>query len=327
MPEHERSTGALPTGATSEQAAAANVQQMFDTIAPTYDRANHTLSAGIDRYWWTRAARTFRPILIRPEANILDLCCGTGDMTVALYKHRPKSSLNKSVILSEGGAFAAAVEGPAFASPSHTIATPQNIVILERSEGSAVKNSATESSGAPSMTVSSSWVGMNPADSPDSPAPILAIDFSHQMLTLGAKKFTNHNIIPIEADALHLPLASNSLDLVTSAFGFRNLANYEAGLAELHRVLRPGGQIGILECNQPEGIVGTLYNLYFKKVLPKLGGLISGQQTAYSYLPESVARFPRPPRMLQLITAAGFTNATWTSYTLGTAGLYRATKP
>ena len=90
IPEHERSTGALPTGATSEQAAAANVQQMFDTIAPTYDRANHTLSAGIDRYWWTRAARTFRPILARPEANILDLCCGTGDMTLALYKHRPK---------------------------------------------------------------------------------------------------------------------------------------------------------------------------------------------------------------------------------------------
>ena len=181
------------------------------------------------------------------------------------------------------------------------------------------------------MTASSSWVGMNPANSPDvpasSPAPILAIDFSHQMLTLGAKKFTNLNIIPIEADALHLPIASNSLDLITSAFGFRNLANYEAGLAELHRVLRPGGQIGILDCNQPEGIVGALYNLYFKKILPRLGGLISGQSAAYSYLPASVERFPRPARMLQLITAAGFTNATWTSYTLGTAGLYRATKP
>ncbi len=97
LPEHERSTGALPTGATSEQAAAANVQQMFDTIAPTYDRANHILSAGIDRYWWTRTARTFRPILTRPEANILDLCCGTGDMTLALYKHRPKPKCPKTL--------------------------------------------------------------------------------------------------------------------------------------------------------------------------------------------------------------------------------------
>jgi demethylmenaquinone methyltransferase / 2-methoxy-6-polyprenyl-1,4-benzoquinol methylase len=307
MREHEVSTGALPTGSTSEQAAAANVQQMFDTIAPTYDRANHTLSAGIDRYWWTRAARTFRTTLVRPEANILDLCCGTGDMTLALYKHRPKPTAHNIV-------------------PPTNIAILQNIVILSGSEGSAVISDVTESPGAPSMTVSSSWVGMNPVDSPDLPAPILAIDFSHQMLTLGAKKFTGHNIIPIEADALHLPIASNSLDLITSAFGFRNLANYEAGLAELHRVLRPGGQIGILDCNQPEGLVGALYNLYFKKILPKLGGLISGQSAAYSYLPASVERFPRPARMLQLIRNAGFTNATWTSYTLGTAGLYRATK-
>ncbi len=157
--------------------------------------------------------------------------------------------------------------------------------------------------------------------------PILAVDFSHQMLTRGAEKFAPHNIIPIEADALHLPLANASVDLVTTAFGFRNLANYEEGLAELHRVLRPGGQLGILECNQPEGLIGTLYDLYFKTILPKVGGLISGNVRAYSYLPASVERFPRPPRMLQLIKDAGFTNATWTSYTLGTAGLYHATKP
>jgi len=271
-PEHERSTGARPTGVTTEQAAAANVQQMFDTIAPTYDRANHLLSAGIDRYWWTRTARVFRPILQHPETVTLDLCCGTGDMTLALLKHRPKPASEKSAIVS------AVVEGPA-------------------------------------------------VDPSSDPAPILAIDFSHQMLSRGAEKFRPHNIIPIEADALHLPLADASVDLVTSAFGFRNLANYEEGLAELHRILRPGGQLGILEANQPEGLTGALYNLYFKTILPKLGGLISGQRAAYTYLPTSVERFPRPPRMLQLLRNAGFTNATWTSYTFGTAGLYHATKP
>ncbi len=250
-PEHELSTGARPIGATTEDSAAANVQQMFDTIAPTYDRANHLLSAGLDRSWWTRTARVFRPVLQRPESVVLDLCCGTGDMTMALYRHRP--------------------------------AAPEA-------------------------------------------APILAVDFSHQMLARGAEKFAPHNIIPIEADALHLPIADNSVDLVTSAFGFRNLANYEAGLAELHRILRPGGQIGILDCNQPEGLTGALYNLYFKTILPRLGGLISGTPAAYRYLPASVERFPRPPRMLQLIREAGFTQAHWTSYTLGTAGLYQATK-
>jgi demethylmenaquinone methyltransferase/2-methoxy-6-polyprenyl-1,4-benzoquinol methylase len=273
----EPTTGARPVGATTDQDAAANVQQMFDTIAPKYDMLNHVLSVGIDRWWWSRASRTFRPILQRPEAVALDLCCGTGDMTLALLKHRPKSS------------------------------------------------------GAPSMTASSSWVGMNPADSPDVPAPILApilaVDFSHQMLSRGAEKFAPHNIIPIEADALHLPIADNSIDLVTSAFGFRNLSNYEAGLAELHRILRPGGQIGILDFNQPTGLTGALYNLYFKQILPRFGGLISGDPAAYTYLPDSVARFPQPSRMIELMAAAGFTNPTWTSYTFGTAGLFRATKP
>jgi demethylmenaquinone methyltransferase/2-methoxy-6-polyprenyl-1,4-benzoquinol methylase len=116
------------------------------------------------------------------------------------------------------------------------------------------------------------------------------------------------------------------VDLVTSAFGFRNLANYEEGLTEIHRILRPGGELGILEANQPEGITGAFYNLYFKTILPRLGGLISGSPRAYSYLPASVERFPRPARMLRLIQTAGFTEATWIKYTFGTAGLYRARK-
>ena len=146
------------------------------------------------------------------------------------------------------------------------------------------------------------------------------------MLTRGAAKFRPHHILPIEADALHLPLADDSIDLITAAFGFRNLANYEEGLLEMHRVLRPGGQFGILEANQPEGAAGAMYDLYFKSILPKAGGLISGKPAAYRYLPASVERFPRPPRMLELIRNAGFANASWTSYTFGTAGLYHATK-
>jgi len=250
--EHEISTGARPAGATSEESAAANVQQMFDSIAPRYDLLNHLLSAGLDRRWWARAAANFHDVLRKPDARVLDLCCGTGDMALALMKLRPVNA---------------------------------------------------------------------------GEAPLLAIDFSHEMLVRGAEKIAPHNIIAIEADALHLPLADGSLDLVTSAFGFRNLANYEEGLAELYRVLRPGGQIGILDCNQPEGLVGALYDLYFKKILPKIGGMISGDAGAYQYLPASVERFPRPPRMLEMIRNAGFKDATWTGYTFGTAGLYRANKP
>jgi demethylmenaquinone methyltransferase/2-methoxy-6-polyprenyl-1,4-benzoquinol methylase len=250
--EHELSTGARPVGATTEEAAAANVQEMFDSIAPKYDLLNHLLSIGLDQWWWARAANTFHEVLKRPDAAALDLCCGTGDMTMAMMKHRPAG------------------------------------------------------------------VGE---------APVYAVDFSHEMLERGKKKFAGRNIVAIEADALHLPMSDGSLDLVTSAFGFRNLANYEEGLAELYRVLAPGGQIGILDCNQPEGIVGALYNVYFKRVLPAIGGLISGDAKAYAYLPASVERFPRPKRMLEMIRAAGFRDEGWTGYTFGTAGLYRATKP
>ena len=271
----EPATGARPRGISDPQAAAQNIQQMFDTIAPTYDRANHLLSLGIDRYWWTRAAWTLRHTLRRPETVILDLCCGTGDMTLALDRYRPKAS-------------------------------PSRIP------------------GAPSQTVSPSEVGRLLAAC--TPAPIIAADFSHRMLSLGARKFAGRNIVPVEADALHLPLADRSVDLVTAAFGFRNLSDYAGGLAELHRVLRPGGQIAILECNQPDGLVGALYSLYFQHILPRLGGLVSHAPRAYAYLPDSVLRFPRPPRMKQLITEAGFINPRWTSYTLGTAGLYRATR-
>ncbi len=242
-------SGARPEGTQTEIDAAANVQRMFDTIAPTYDRANHLLSFGLDRLWWLRAARALRARLREPQARILDLCCGTGDMTAALLRHRPADA-----------------------------------------------------------------------------EPILGGDFAPEMLARARQKHAKANARFISADALHLTLAPDSLDLVTFAFGFRNLANYADGLAEVHRVLAPGGEIAILECNQPGGLTGVLYSLYFKRILPVLGGLISGSPAAYRYLPASVERFPRPPRMLSLMQQAGFHNARWTGYTFGTAGLYRGAK-
>ena len=127
----------------------------------------------------------------------------------------------------------------------------------------------------------------------------------------------------IEADALRLPFPDASFDLVTSAFGFRNLADYDAGWREIRRVLRPGGECGILEFSEPRGLSGSIYNIYFKSILPRIGRLISGSANAYSYLPASVARFPSTPEMLVRMENAGFHNVSWTPYTLGIAGLFR----
>jgi demethylmenaquinone methyltransferase/2-methoxy-6-polyprenyl-1,4-benzoquinol methylase len=277
--------GARPAGVTDPAAAAESIQQMFDDIAPRYDLANHLLSAGIDRIWWRRTARALRPILVRPEAIVLDLCCGTGDMTLALDHLRPK---------------------------------PRNLI------PQGLKPPSTAASIGTAEAVPLSKTSLSAAGEA---APLLAVDFSRKMLALAQPKFSGRNIRAIEADALHLPFADASIDLITCAFGFRNLASYADGLAELHRVLHPGGQIAILDFNQPAGLVGALYSLYFKRVLPLLGRIISRDPRAYAYLPESVARFPSPPRMLEMIAAAGFAAPTWTPYTYGIAGLYRAMKP
>jgi demethylmenaquinone methyltransferase/2-methoxy-6-polyprenyl-1,4-benzoquinol methylase len=161
-----------------------------------------------------------------------------------------------------------------------------------------------------------------------SAAEIVGADFSHTMLQRAAAKSAGRSSAPrwIEADALQLPFADASFDLVTSAFGFRNLANYDAGLREINRMLRPGGEVGILDFGEPKGVFGQIYRLYFRRVLPAIGTVISGVRGPYAYLPASVERFPRPEQMLERMRIAGFTETWWTPYTFGIAGLFRGTK-
>jgi demethylmenaquinone methyltransferase/2-methoxy-6-polyprenyl-1,4-benzoquinol methylase len=241
--------GAAPEGARDTQAASRAVREMFTSIAPRYDLLNHVLSMNVDRLWWNRTAKTFSSILARPQARVLDLCCGTGDMTFALRRRAGKSSAN-----------------------------------------------------------------------------ILGADFSHAMLQRAADKSAGTSLRWVEADALHLPFEDSHFDLLTSAFGFRNLADYNAGLCEIVRVLRPGGECGILDFGEPGGLMGELYRVYFKHVLPKIGTFISGVKGPYAYLPASVERFPAPAEMLERMKNAGFREVSWTPYTFGIAGLYRGKK-
>ena len=244
----ERVRGAAPEGTNDPESASRAVRDMFTSIAPRYDLLNHLLSANVDKLWWRRTARTFRPILIRPGALVLDLCCGTGDMAFALRKQGKHATIN-------------------------------------------------------------------------------GVDFSHAMLIRAwSKTATNSRTRWIEADALHLPFPDNCFDLVTSAFGFRNLADYDAGLREIFRVLRPGGECGILDFSEPGGIVGKLYDVYFKSVLPRIGRIVSGSNGAYAYLPASVKRFPPPPELITRMEKTGFRDSSWTPYTFGIAGLFRGKK-
>lgn len=168
-------------------------------------------------------------------------------------------------------------------------------------------------------------------------ARIIGADFAHTMLVRAKEKsaalaVSNRNMLsPIsffEADALRLPFADASFDLVTSAFGFRNLANYEGGLREIQRVLKPGGTIAILEfAEPPEGWLGDLYRWYCCSVLPKVGGLISGDPVAYNYLPKSVARFFRPPELAALMSSVGYQSVDYRVWTFRTVALHTGVRP
>lgn len=250
-------TGTRPEGAQSEADASRKVREMFTEIAPRYDFLNHLLSLEQDRVWRRRTARRLQPILQRRDARVLDLCCGTGDLTFALAR--------------------------------------------------------------------------------SGPAQVVGVDFSHAMLMRANGKNKGHGRhgkrnegAPgafLEADVLHLPFADASFDLVTTAFGFRNLANYESGLKEIRRVLKDGGTLAILEFTEPPpGLLGDLYRWYCRTVLPKIGGLLSGNSNAYKYLPASVTRFFRADELVFLLRKAGFGSAEYQLWTMNSVALHTGTK-
>jgi demethylmenaquinone methyltransferase / 2-methoxy-6-polyprenyl-1,4-benzoquinol methylase len=249
--------GTRPEGTHTEAEAARQVRDMFTQIAPRYDLLNHLLSLQLDRLWRARVTRRVQPILNRPDALVLDLCCGTGDLTLSLTR-----SANARVI---GADF------------SHAM------LVRARAKSQLV----------PSRS------GQPPTD----PMPFF------------------------EADALRLPFGDASFDLITTAFGFRNLANYEAGLLEIRRVLKPGGTLAILEFTEPPtGPIGDLYRLYFRKILPRVGHWLSGDRSAYTYLPASVSTFFRPRELANLMTTAGYQSIDCQVWTLGTVALHTANK-
>jgi demethylmenaquinone methyltransferase/2-methoxy-6-polyprenyl-1,4-benzoquinol methylase len=155
--------------------------------------------------------------------------------------------------------------------------------------------------------------------------PVLGSDFCHPMLVAARQKVAQRRApaVLFESDALRLPLRDASLDLLTVAFGFRNLANYEAGLAEVRRVLRPGGMAAILEFSRPPNrAFASLYNFYSRRILPVIGGAISGSRDAYTYLPDSVRKFPDAPELAAKMTAAGFRAVEFEHLTGGIVALH-----
>jgi len=158
---------------------------------------------------------------------------------------------------------------------------------------------------------------------------VMGVDFCHPMLTLARRKAAagGGHIHFLEADALSLPFRDDSLDAVTVAFGFRNLAHYDRGVEEMRRVLKSGGCLGILEFSRVRGpVFGPIFRFYFRRVLPRLGTWVSGVAGPYRYLPDSVSVFPDQDALAEKIRAAGFRNVSYVNFTGGVAALHLGEK-
>ena len=154
---------------------------------------------------------------------------------------------------------------------------------------------------------------------------VMGADFCHPMLAIArGKSRTQVGCVHfLEADALQLPFGDASLDAVTSAFGFRNLANYRRGIEEMRRVLKIGGRLAILEFSRVRWpLFGPLFRFYFRHVLPSIGAWISGVEGPYSYLPDSVAQFPDQVELAEMLHAAGFQKVSYVNFTGGVAALH-----
>jgi len=241
--------GANAGKGADEQATASAVRSMFASVAPRYDLLNHLLSVGFDIRWRRATVKALAPVLAKPSSVVADLCCGTGDLALAL---RRASAGN-----------------------------------------------------------------------------VLGADFCHPMLQRALQKSARfpRGTVFLEADTLRLPFRNASLDALTIAFGFRNLANYRRGIQEMRRVLKPGGMVAILEFSRVTWpVFGPLFRAYFRRVLPRLGAWISGVQGPYQYLPDSVLRFPDQEALVDLLREEGFSGVRYRNFTGGVAALHLGRK-
>lgn len=222
------------------------IEQMFNDIAPSYDRLNHLMSLGIDNIWRKKA---LKEIVDGTQQQILDVACGTGDSTIAIAKAMEPGGRVTGIDISAG--------------------------------------------------------------------------MMEPLMRKAAHEGVHDRIKLLQADALQMPFEADSFHRVTCAFGIRNFEDRKKGLAEFLRVLKPGGKAVILELGIPDKpFIKTLYDIYFRHILPLIGGIISGNRAAYRYLPESVYAFPRPETFCAMMERAGFHNVRHRNFTFGLCRLF-----
>lgn len=283
-----------------------NIRNMFDSIAPEYDRLNHIMSLDIDKTWRKRALKyIFKPDRAEREMvaegdsetgglHILDIACGTGDFSIAIAREMLRRSANFG-----GNADGAACASVKEALPGET-------------EGAALIGNGAHTGGY--------WHGH-----------VTGLDLSEGMLKIMGEKVNAEGLGDVVSyelgDSENLRFEDGAFDRVTVAFGIRNFENREKGLREMLRVLRPGGELVILELSVPSNaVIRWLFNLYFLHILPLIGGKVSGDEAAYRYLPASVLNFPGKKEFMQTMRDCGYRNVRHKAFTFGICRMYSGEK-
>ncbi|MBO7268822.1 MAG: bifunctional demethylmenaquinone methyltransferase/2-methoxy-6-polyprenyl-1,4-benzoquinol methylase UbiE, partial [Bacteroidales bacterium] len=221
------------------------IRNLFDNIAPDYDKLNHILSLNIDKGWRKKAVKEM--LDTNTPLDILDVACGTGDFTIEIAQKAPAGS------------------------------------------------------------------------------KVTGIDLSEGMMKIGREKIKAAGVdaVMVQGDCEELPYGEGTFHRISVGFGVRNFEHLDIGLKEMHRVLCKDGKLVILELSVPSNpVIRWCYKLYFLKILPTIGGWISGDRGAYEYLPDSVLRFPAPQKFMGMLQQAGFSSVSHRSLTFGMCRMY-----